>query len=86
MVQTILAFQREIGVMMDLHHVNIVRYLGSKQEENILNIFLEYVPGGSIHHLLSKFKRFSENVIRSFTQQILSGLAYLHNNRIVHRG
>ena len=84
--KSVKTLQREIEVMLDLNHVNIVRYLGSQRVDNILNIFLEYVPGGSIHHLLSKFTRFSETVTRSFTQQILTGLHYLHSHRIVHRG
>ena len=80
------SLQREIDVMLPLNHVNIVRYLGSQKAERFLHILLEYVPGGSIHFLLGKFKSFSESVTRSFTQQILSGLAYLHQHRIVHRG
>lgn len=72
--------------MQNLNHVNIVRYLGSQRVGNILNIFLELIPGGSIHHLLSKFNRFSETVTRTFTYQILCGLSYLHDNRIIHRG
>ena len=72
--------------MINLDHINIVRYLGSERKEKILNIFLEFIPGGSIHSLLTKFKRFGEKVIQSFTQQILFGLLYLHEHRIVHRG
>lgn len=80
------SLQREIDVMLPLHHINIVRYLGSEITGQTLNIFLELVPGGSIHHLLNKFKKFSESVTRSFTYQILCGLHYLHENRIIHRG
>jgi serine/threonine protein kinase len=50
-----------------------------------LHIFLEFVPGGSIASLLSKFGPFAERVISVYTRQILEGLEYLHRNQIMHR-
>ena len=71
--------------MRGLNHENIVQYKGTSFEENHLNIFLEYVPGGSISSLLAKFGGFSESVIKVYTRQILSGLEYLHRHHIIHR-
>lgn len=50
-----------------------------------LYIYLEYVSGGSIYKLLQEYGQFGESAIRSYTQQILSGLAYLHAKNTVHR-
>ena len=72
--------------MQSLQHPNIVRYLGMERQANMLNIFLEYVPGGSIAGLLKNFGRFDENVVRLYAKQILKGLQYLHSNGIVHLG
>ncbi|RZB44195.1 Mitogen-activated protein kinase kinase kinase YODA isoform B [Glycine soja] len=55
------------------------------QVDNKLYIYLEYVSGGSIHKLLREYGQFGELVIRSYTQQILSGLAYLHAKNTLHR-
>jgi serine/threonine protein kinase len=56
-----------------------------KQVEDKLYIYLEYVSGGSIHKLLQEYGQLGEPAIRSYTQQILSGLAYLHAKNTVHR-
>ncbi|KAJ3679199.1 hypothetical protein LUZ60_017210 [Juncus effusus] len=77
--------EEEVKLLKNLSHRNIVRYLGIVREENTLNILLEFVPGGSISSLLSKFGSFPETVIRMYTKQILQGLEYLHRNKIIHR-
>lgn len=46
---------------------------------------MEYVPGGSIAWMLSKFQSFDEEIISKFTRQILEAVDYLHNKDIVHR-
>ena len=85
LAEQLASLAREIQLLEPLDHENIVRYYGMDRTETQLNIFLELVPGGSIASLLSKFGPFNENVIRMYTQQILLGLEYLHNNRIIHR-
>lgn len=77
--------EEEVKLLKNLKHPNIVRYLGTAREEDSLNILLEFVPGGSISSLLGKFGSFPESVIRTYTKQLLDGLEYLHNNRIIHR-
>ncbi|KAJ0523374.1 putative mitogen-activated protein kinase kinase kinase STE-STE11 family [Helianthus annuus] len=77
--------EEEVKLLKNLSHPNIVRYLGTAREESSLNIFLEFVPGGSISSLLGKFGSFPESVIRMYTKQILLGLEYLHKNGIMHR-
>ena len=43
------------------------------------------MPGGSIASLLAQFGVFNEALIQRYTQQILQGVAYLHEKGIVHR-
>ncbi|OIV90859.1 hypothetical protein TanjilG_15592 [Lupinus angustifolius] len=77
--------EEEVKLLKDLSHPNIVRYLGTVREEDTINIFLEFVSGGSISSLLGKFGAFPETVIRIYTKQLLLGLEYLHKNGIMHR-
>ena len=79
------ALQHEMNLLKELHHENIVRYYGSSQEGDNLNIFLEYVPGGSVASMLNNYGPFEESLIVNFTRQVLIGLAYLHGKNIIHR-
>ncbi|EEF51206.1 mitogen-activated protein kinase kinase kinase YODA [Ricinus communis] len=76
---------QEIALLSRLQHPNIVQYYGSETVDDKLYIYLEYVSGGSIYKLLQEYGQFGEIAIRSYTQQILSGLAYLHAKNTVHR-
>jgi mitogen-activated protein kinase kinase kinase ANP1 len=79
------ALEAEVAVLRQLDHPNIVRYLGTERSADTLNIFLEYVPGGSIASLIEKFGPLAEQVVRKYTHQILHGLEYLHQKKIMHR-
>ncbi|CAM8986215.1 unnamed protein product [Rhodiola kirilowii] len=76
---------QEISLLSRLRHPNIVQYYGSESVDDKLYIYLEYVSGGSIYKLLQEYGQLGELAIRSYTQQILSGLAYLHAKNTVHR-
>ncbi|KAL2506776.1 Mitogen-activated protein kinase kinase kinase 3 [Abeliophyllum distichum] len=81
----LLELEKEVNLLKNLSHPNIVRYLGTAREDDSLHILLEFVPGGSISSLLGKFGSFPESVIRMYTKQLLLGLEYLHKNKIMHR-
>ena len=57
----------------------------SSADDEYLNIFLEYVPGGSVAALLRNYGAFEETLVRNFVRQILQGLHYLHERDIIHR-
>ncbi|KIJ44049.1 hypothetical protein M422DRAFT_169091 [Sphaerobolus stellatus SS14] len=79
------ALEREIELLKELQHENIVQYLDSSSDGVYLNIFLEYVPGGSVATLLKNYGAFEEALVSNFVRQILQGLAYLHDREIIHR-
>ena len=79
------ALKREIDLLRDLQHPHIVQYLGSNSDDEHFNIFLEYVPGGSVAAMLNTYGHLQEPLIRNFVRQILDGLSYLHGQDIIHR-
>ncbi|XP_030047797.1 mitogen-activated protein kinase kinase kinase 1 [Microcaecilia unicolor] len=79
------ALREEIRMMSHLSHPNIIRMLGATCEKSNYNLFIEWMAGGSIAHLLSKYGPFKEMVIINYTEQLLRGLSYLHENQIIHR-
>uniref|UniRef100_A0A0D6QZ31 mitogen-activated protein kinase kinase kinase n=1 Tax=Araucaria cunninghamii TaxID=56994 RepID=A0A0D6QZ31_ARACU len=77
--------RQEIDMLKRLNHPNIVRYLGSSLDDGHLCIFLELVGMGSLRRVLDKYNHFEENMIRTYTRQILWGLEYLHQQNTIHR-
>jgi serine/threonine protein kinase len=65
---------------------NIVRYMENFDwEDRFLIIIMELVPGGDIGKHVADEGPFPEAEARIISQQLLSALAYLHNNNITHR-
>jgi serine/threonine protein kinase len=83
----LMRIRQEIMILTALDHPNIIKYFQADYcyEQNYVDIILEYVPSGSMKDLLLKYKNFSEQVIKIYTKQLLSGLDYLHTNGVVHR-
>eukprot|EP01060_Flectonema_neradi_P025613 TRINITY_DN3440_c0_g1_i1.p1 TRINITY_DN3440_c0_g1~~TRINITY_DN3440_c0_g1_i1.p1 ORF type:complete len:520 (+),score=113.07 TRINITY_DN3440_c0_g1_i1:59-1618(+) len=77
--------QREVNFLRTLTHPNIVQYLGIERRELTVCIHMEYVPGGSILHLLKKFGSLPETVAQKYTKQIFNGLSCLHDRGVIHR-
>ena len=78
------ALKKEIQLLNSVHHPNIVKYLGTSQDTEHLNVFLEYVAQGSLDAHYKKYD-LSEELVVKYTKQILHGLEYLHFNNIMHR-
>ncbi|XP_062102092.1 mitogen-activated protein kinase kinase kinase 5 isoform X2 [Humulus lupulus] len=78
--------EQEIKVLSQLKHQNIVQYYGSETVDDRFYIYLEYVHPGSINKYVREHcGAITESVVRNFTRHILSGLAYLHSKKTIHR-
>ncbi|KAI9308346.1 kinase-like domain-containing protein [Cunninghamella echinulata] len=75
---------KEIDLLKNLSHMNVICYLGVIRSKNHVNIILEYAENGSLMSTLKSFGAFPEKLVCSFCIKILNGLEYLHNNDVVH--
>ena len=77
--------REEVLLISKLQHPHIVRMYGAIQEGAHINVFVEWMPGGSLASLLDKHGVFHEPVLLRYLHQTLLGLDYLHSNGILHR-
>eukprot|EP00756_Hemistasia_phaeocysticola_P000127 Hpha_TRINITY_DN10092_c0_g1::TRINITY_DN10092_c0_g1_i1::g.84117::m.84117 len=79
----------EVKVMSALQHPNIIHYFHTERsveadgDEHLL-IFMEFAAGGTLKDKVPKTGMKPE-VAANYTQDILTGLHYLHSNNIIHR-
>ncbi|KAG9105375.1 ATP binding [Ceratobasidium sp. 392] len=81
------AWERGIDRLKQLQYENIVKYLGKlccSIDAQHLDLFIEYIPGGSIAALLLKYGAFEETLVRNWVRQILQGLNYPHEQEVIH--
>ncbi|KAF2077666.1 hypothetical protein CYY_001054 [Polysphondylium violaceum] len=79
---------REIAIMKKLNHPNVVKLFEviNDPTEECLYIVMEYIEGGAIMSC-SDFSNWpmSENLARKYFRDIVSGLEYLHEQKVIHR-
>ena len=85
MLKNVRALQKEIEILKELNHKNIVRYYGMVKGNDSFSILMEYVKGGTIRDQISDKGALQEKIVSRYSQQILEGLSYLHKSHIVHR-
>lgn len=84
-----LFLQKEQCFLSKLSSPHVVKYLGfdvsTSEHQSVYNLFMEYVPGGTLFDAIRRHgKQLQEQVIQSYTHQIVQGLEYLHSNGLAH--
>ena len=83
-----LNIETEINLLQELKHPNIVLYKESFIDENQnLNIVTTFCEGGDLYQKIFKSQKtyFQEKEIINALIQLLLGLSYIHDKKIVHR-
>ena len=75
----------ELDILKRLSHENIIKFIGFEIDHDVLSIFLEYVPLGSISTIIRKMGKFNDKLSSNIMHQLLKGLIYLHSKSIIHR-
>ena len=79
--------KQEANLLSQIKSDFVVKYFDSFEENNCLNIVMEYCEGGDLEHLLKQRNKIplNDNFIWKLFIQIVIGLAELHNMKILHR-
>ena len=86
--------KREISILKDINntndfHPNIIRYFGYFQENNNAYLVLEYIQGENLLDFSKRYfimdQNLNENLIIIILKEIINGLIYLYEKKILHR-
>jgi len=78
---------REMEIMSELNHPFLLKSLRTFQDENLIYMLLEYIPGGELYSRVhtDKADGLPESEARFYGAGILEALSFLHRRKIVYR-
>ncbi|THU63651.1 hypothetical protein C4D60_Mb01t18060 [Musa balbisiana] len=78
-------FAQEVFIMRNIHHSNVVQFIGACTRPNFC-IVTEFMSGGSVYDFLHRQKGvFEIPALLQVAIDVSRGMNYLHQNNIVHR-
>jgi len=78
-------FIREVGLLQQIKHENIIRYYDFYEDIHFLYVVMELCKGGEVFAKIVELKRFSEKNAALLGMQMLKALDYIHKVSIAHR-
>ncbi|CAF3668461.1 unnamed protein product [Adineta steineri] len=75
----------ELTIHHQVHHCNIVELINYFTDDKYVYLILELCSGGDLERYLKEKKSLSESETQHIVKQVVNGLVYLHNHRIIHR-
>uniref|UniRef100_A0A182Q9N5 Protein kinase domain-containing protein n=1 Tax=Anopheles farauti TaxID=69004 RepID=A0A182Q9N5_9DIPT len=75
----------ELKIFEGINHQHLVKYYGVEVHREELIIFMELCPEGTLESLVELNGGLPEAQTRRYTHQLLSAVAELHRNGVVHR-
>jgi len=79
-----LRVQRELTILKKINHINIVKIIQTKEDQENVYIVMEFIDYDLFLHIVNN-KRLDEKEAALYYFQLISGLEYIHLLNIVHR-
>jgi cyclin-dependent kinase len=77
---------REISLLKELKHDNIVRLFDVIHTENMLTLVFEYLDRGDLKQYMDvRDGKLSMFKVKSFLYQMLLGVCFCHDHSVLHR-
>lgn len=78
-------FLREMAILQKINHPHLLKYLDCGIDERGAYIVTEYIPRGTLSHVLQKHSMLPGSTVLQYATQLARALDYLHTQAIVHR-
>lgn len=75
---------REISILKELNHVNVVELIDVVHHESKLHLIFEFLDQ-DLHNYMKTTPKSDPAVVKSYTQQLLMGIEFCHAHRVLHR-
>ena len=75
----------QVKIMQEIDHPSILKIFDFFEDARNFYLVMEYVRGGDLFNKIEKYGRFSEKLAAKIMKQLLSAIAHLHSNHIIHR-
>lgn len=76
--------RNEIAIMRKAKHANIIHFFEVFETLAEISIVMECCQGGELFDRIQQMGRFSEQAASGILRQVISGIKYLHEQRIAH--
>ena len=77
--------EKEIAILKDADHPNILKLLGCHETADSIVLLLELAPDGELFDYLVKRGRLGEAEAKHLFKQLISSVKYCHDHNVCHR-